>query len=159
MAARKRFEVVLEKDENSTVTSITIPLDVHKEFGTRGRVPVRGTINGFPFRTSIFPMGGCHFMVVNKPTREGAKVKGGDTVKVVMERDDEKREITPPEDLARALKGDKAARAAWDKLSYTSRKEYAVAVESAKKPETRARRIEKAMAELSARSDRKRAKA
>jgi Domain of unknown function (DUF1905)/Bacteriocin-protection, YdeI or OmpD-Associated len=159
MAARKRFEVVLEKDENSTVTSITIPPDVHKEFGTRGRVPVRGTINGFPFRTSIFPMGGRHFMVVNKPTREGAKVKGGDIVKVVMERDEEAREITPPEDLARALKADETARAAWDKLSYTNRKEYAVAVESAKKPETRARRIEKAMAELSARSGGKRAKA
>ncbi|HYP29712.1 MAG TPA: YdeI/OmpD-associated family protein [Blastocatellia bacterium] len=160
MAARKRFEVMLEKDEKSTVTSIIIPLDVHKEFGTRARVPVRGTINGFPFRSSIFPMaGGRHYMVVNKPTREGAKVKGGDIIKVVMERDEEAREITPPEDLARAMKGNKAARAAWDKLSHTNRKEYAYAVESAKKPETRARRIEKVMAELSAPSAGGKAKA
>jgi hypothetical protein len=150
MAARKRFETVLKKYENSTATSIIIPLDVEKEFGSRARVPVRGTINGFPFRSSIFPMGtGCHYMVVNKPTREGAKAKAGDTIKVVMERDDEAREITPPDDLARALKSNKTARAAWERLSYSNRKEYAVAVEKAKRPETRARRIEKAIAELS----------
>lgn len=154
MATKKRFEIVLEKDENSTVTSIIIPLDVHKEFGSRARVPVRGTINGFPFRSSIFPMSdGRHYMVVNKPTREGAKVKGGERIKVVMERDDEPREVTPPEDLAKALKSNKAAHAAWEKLSYSSRKEYAIAVEEAKRPETRARRIEKAVAELQKKGD------
>jgi hypothetical protein len=151
MADRKRFQVVLEKYENSTATSIIIPPDVQKEFGARARVPVRGTINGFPFRSSIFPLGGGrHYMLVNRPTREGAKAKEGDIIEVVMERDDDPREIAPPEDLARALKANKTAQAAWKKLSYTNRKEYVVSVEGAKKPETRARRIEKAIAELSA---------
>jgi len=114
------------------------------------RVPVRGTINGFPFRSSIVPMGGCHMMAVNKGMREGAKVKSGDTVSVVMERDEEPRIITPPTDFARALKANKDAQAMWDKLSYTHRKEYAQAIEEAKKPETRTRRIEKAIAQLAA---------
>jgi hypothetical protein len=151
MTTTKRFRVVLEQDPHGETTAITIPFDVQKAFGTRARVPVRGTINGFPFRSSIFPMGGgAHYMVVNKVMREGANVKGGDTITVVMERDDEPRVVTPPTDFARALKANKAAQAAWEKLSYTHRKEYVEAIEEAKKPETRARRIEKAIAQLAA---------
>ncbi len=130
---------------------MTLPFDVEKVFGTRARVPVRGTINGFPFRSSIFPTGdGHHYMVLNKEVRAGAKVKGGDTISVQMERDDEPRTITPPAELARALKANKAAHAAWEKLSYTHQKEYASAVEEAKRPETRARRVEKTITELAA---------
>ena len=151
MAKVKRFRVVLEKDDNSEATGIRIPFSVEKEFGARARVPVRGTINGFAFRSSVFPMGeGCHYMAVNKELRAGAKAKGGDVVSVVMERDEEPRVITPPEDFARALKSNRAAQAAWDKLSYTHRKEYAKSIDEAKKPETRARRIEKAIAMLAA---------
>jgi hypothetical protein len=149
MPATKRFRVLLEKDENSDATGIAIPFDVEKVFGTRARVPVRGTINGFPYRSSISPMGGgCHFRPVNKALREGAKTKAGETISVVMERDDEPRVITPPADFARALKANRDAQAAWEKLSYTHRKEIAQAIEAAKKPETRARRIEKGIAEL-----------
>jgi hypothetical protein len=151
MSTQKRFRVVLDKDDKSEATGIAIPFDVEKVFGTRARVPVRGTINGFPFRSSIFPMGGgCHFMAVNKATREGAKAKAGDTISVQMERDEEPRVITPSQDLARALKASKQAQAAWEKLSYTHQKEHAKAIEEAKKPETRARRIEKAIAQLEA---------
>jgi hypothetical protein len=152
MPPTKRFRVLLEKHESYDATAIKIPFDVQKVFGTRARVPVRGTINGFPFRSSIFPMGGegCHYMAVNKQTREGAKAKGGETVSVVMERDEEPRTITPPPDFAKALKANKAARAMWEKLSYTHRKEHAKAIEEAKRPETRARRIEKAVADLAA---------
>jgi methionine aminopeptidase len=155
--ATKRFRVQLEKHERSEATGILIPFDVPKVFGTRARVPVRGTINGFPYRSSIFPMGGegCHYMAVNKSTRDGAHAKAGDTISVVMERDEEPRVITPPQDLARALKADREAQAAWEKLSYTHKKEYAKAVEEAKRPETRVRRIERAVAELSARKARK----
>jgi methionine aminopeptidase len=149
MAAQKRFRVVLNKHETSEATGIAIPFDVEKVFGSRARVPVRGTINGFPFRSSIFPMGGgCHFMAVNKATREGAKARAGDTITVQMERDEEPRVITPPQDFARALKANKDAQATWEKLSYTHQKEYARAIEEAMKPETRARRIEKAIAQL-----------
>jgi hypothetical protein len=151
MAKGKRFRVLLEKDDNSEATGIRIPFSVEKEFGSRARVPVRGTINGFAFRSSVFPMGdGNHYMVVNKNVRAGAKAKGGETISIVMERDDEPRVITPPEDFARALKSNKAALAAWDGLSYTYRKEYAQSIEEAKKPETRSRRIEMAIAMLAA---------
>jgi len=148
--ATKRFRVLLEKHETSEATGITIPFDVEKTYGTCARVPVRGTINGFPYRSSIVPMGGKHMMAVNRELRAGANAKGGDTISVTMERDDEPRIITPPADLARALKANKQAQAAWDKLSYTHRKEHARAVEDAKRPETRARRIEKAIVELAA---------
>ena len=150
-SATKRFRATLEKAEGSNATAVTIPFDVQKTFGTRARVPVRGTINGFPYRTSIFPMGGCFLMVVNRETREGAGVRAGDTITVRMERDTEPRIVTPPADLARALKANREAQAAWDKLSYTHKKEYAGAVEEAKKPETRQRRVERAVAELVAR--------
>lgn len=147
----KRFRVLLEKHESSEATGIKIPFDVEKVFGTRARVPVRGTINGFAFRSSIFPMGeGCHYMAVNKETRAGAKAAAGQTVSVVMERDEEPRVITPPQDFARALKANKEAREMWDKLSYTHRKEHVKAIEEARRPETRTRRIEKAIASLAA---------
>jgi hypothetical protein len=147
----KKFRVTLEKHERSEAAMLTIPFDAVKVFGTRARVPVRGTINGFPFRTSIFPRGdGRHYMVVNREVRAGARVKGGDTVSVQIERDDEPRVVKPPADLERALKANREARASWEKLSYTHQKEYANAVAEAKRPETRARRIEKAINELAA---------
>ena len=144
----KRFRVLLEKHESSEACGISIPFDVQKTFGTKARVPVRGTISGYPFRSSIFPMGGCFMMAVNREMREGAGVKAGDTVSVVMERDTEPRVITPPADLARALKANKDAKALWDKLSYTHQREHVKAIEDAKRPETRQRRIEKSIASL-----------
>jgi Bacteriocin-protection, YdeI or OmpD-Associated/Domain of unknown function (DUF1905) len=146
----KRFRVPLDQHERYEAYGIRIPFDVQKVFGTRARVPVRGTINGFPFRSSIFPMGGDgrHFMAVNRETREGAGVKGREIISVVMERDDEPRAVEPPADFLRALKADKAARATWERLSYTHRKEHVRAIEEAKRPETRARRIEKSISLL-----------
>ncbi|HVF45366.1 MAG TPA: YdeI/OmpD-associated family protein, partial [Pyrinomonadaceae bacterium] len=137
--------------EGGEVCSIDIPFDVEKTFGGRGRVPVRGTLNGAPYRTAVFRMGGdCHFMVVNRQLRAAAGVRGGETVPVTMERDDEPRVIEPPADFARALKSNKEARATWDTLSYTHRREHVQHIEEAKKPETRRRRIEKSVETLAA---------
>jgi hypothetical protein len=146
----KRFRVLIEREEGSEVCGINIPFDVEQTFGTRGRVPVRGTLNGAPFRGSLFPMGGCHFMVVNRHLREAAGVSGGETVPVTMQRDDEPRAIEPPADFARALKSNQEARTTWDKLSYTHRREHVEHIEEAKKPETRLRRLEKSIALLAA---------
>lgn len=146
--ATKRFRVLLEKHENSEATGFTIPFDVPQTYGTRARVPVRGTINGFPYRGTIFPMGGKYIFVVNRELRANANAKGGEMISVTMERDEAPRIITPPADLARALRANRAAQTAWDKLSYTHKKEHARAVEDAKRPETRVRRIEKAIATL-----------
>jgi hypothetical protein len=143
--------VLLAKHADSQATGIVIPFDVPKVFGARARVPVRGTINGFPYRGSIFPAGdGRHYMIVNKEVRAGAKAAGGETVSVVMERDTEPRTVEPPADFLRALRSNEAARAMWDALSYTHRKEHVRAVEEAKRPETRARRIEHSISMLAA---------
>jgi hypothetical protein len=150
-APAKRFRVKLEEHEGMETLSFVVPFDVREAFGSRGRVPVRGTINGFPFRSSIFPVGdGTHYMAVNRAMREGGKLKGGDTVTVTLEPDTEQRAVTPPADLARALKANKDAQATWDKLSYTHQKEYARSVEEAKRPETRRRRTEEAIEQLAA---------
>jgi hypothetical protein len=152
MGKQQKFKVVLEKVEGMDAARVTVPFDVQEAFGSKGRVPVRGTINGYPYRSSIFPYSGIHYMVVNREVREGARVRGGDEVEMVMERDEEPRVIEPPEDLASAIEGNATARAAWDTLSYTHKKEYARSVEEAKRPETRARRIEKAVEELEKKS-------
>ena len=150
-AVTKRFRVLLKKHAASEAALFTVPFDVTKVFGARGQVPVRITVNGFPFRGTIFPVGdGTHYMVVNREVRAGARVKGGDTVTITMERDDEPRTVTPPPDLARALAANRAAQEAWDRLSYTHKKEHARSVEEAKRPETRARRVEKAVEQLAA---------
>ena len=147
----KRFRALIKREEGSEVCAIDIPFDVEKTFGSRGRVPVRGTLNGAPFRSSVFRMGGdCHFMVVNRQMRESAGVSGGETVPVTLERDAEPRVITPPADFARALKDNKDARATWDKLSFTHRREHVEHIEDAKKPDTRRRRIEKSIQLLAA---------
>ena len=87
-------------------------------------MPVRGTINGFPFRSSLMPMGGCHMMPVNKTMRE-AGVKAGDVVDVVMERDAEERTVEAPSELKKELAKSKAAQTRWEKLAFTHKKEMA----------------------------------
>jgi len=139
------FKVKLDSTEGTDWAALTPPFDIQEVFETRGRVPVRGTINGFPFRSSLMPMGGRHRMVVNQTLREGARVKAGDTVTVEMERDEEERVVEVPEPLAKALAKSREARANWARLSYTHQKEIARSITEAKQEATRARRLEKAI--------------
>ena len=139
------FTVKLEGKGGSSVAWLNAPFDVIKVFGTRARVPVRGTINGFPFRTSLMPMGGCHGMAVNKTMRDGAGVEAGDTVSIVMERDEGERTVEMPPLLQKELAKSKTAQANWHKLSYTNQKEIALSIREAKQEETRLRRLAKAM--------------
>jgi hypothetical protein len=131
-----KFKVKLEGMESSEVAGLSAPFDVEKIFGTKARVPVRGTINGFPFRSSLMPMGGCHRMVVNKQIRDGAGVKGGDIVNVVMEHDDAPRTVEIPSLLKKELAKSKTAQANWEKLSFTHRKEMARSITDVKQEET-----------------------
>jgi hypothetical protein len=146
MAKQKlRFKVKIDGKEIGAVAAITPPIDVLEVFGTRARVPVSGTINGFPFRSSLMPMGGCHMMPVNKTLREGAGVKAGDMVDVVMERDEAPRTIDPPPQLKKLLSKKKTAKANWEKLPFTHKKEIAIWIDGAKQEETRERRLTKAI--------------
>lgn len=146
MAKQKlRFDVKIKGKEAGVVAAIIPPVDVPEFFGTRARVPVRGTINGFPFRSSLMPMGGCHMMPVNKTLCRGAGAKPGDTVEVVMERDDQARTVEPPAALKKALTKNKAAKENWEKLAFTHKKEMANWIDGAKQEETRTRRLAKVM--------------
>lgn len=140
-----RFTVKLEGVEGTALAWLNAPFDVVATFGTRARVPVRGTINGFPFRSSLMPMGGCHGMAVNTAMRHGAKVKAGDVVVVTLERDTEERTIEAPPELKQELAKNKWAQANWDKLSFTHKKEMALSIREAKQEATRVRRLAKIM--------------
>lgn len=141
------FEARLEP-HSRTATYITVPLAVSGALGGKARIPVRGTVNGAPFRSSITPTGngGPFYMVVNRDVRGRAGVMPGEIVRVTMERDDEPRSVVPPEDLVAAW--DDAAARAYDALAYSHRKEYVEWIGEAKREETRRRRIEKAAAML-----------
>jgi len=139
------FKVTLDGDTSSDGAALSAPFDVEQTFGTRARVAVCGTINGFPFRSSLMPMGGCHRMVVNKDMREGAGVKAGDTVTVVMERDEAPRTVEAPTVLKKELAKSKTAQANWEKLVFTHKKEMARSIVEAKQEETRVRRLAKVM--------------
>lgn len=140
-----KFKVKIDGREAGVVAAITPPIDVPKFLGTHARVPIRGTINGYPFRSSLMPMGGCHMMPVNKALRDGAGVAPGAIVDMVMELDDEKRNVEAPAALKKALMKSKAAQANWEKLSFTHKKEMALAITGAKQEQTRTRRLMKIM--------------
>jgi hypothetical protein len=127
------------------VAAIIPPVDVPTTFGARGRVPVRGTINGFAFRSSLMPMGGCHMMPVNRTLCQGAGVKPGEVVDVVMERDVEARTVKAPPELKKELATSRTAQENWEKMSFTNKKEIAIAISGAKQEETRRRRLDKVM--------------
>jgi hypothetical protein len=125
---------------------IELPFDPKAVFG-KVRAPVTVTLNGYSFRTTIVAMGGPAACIgLRTSHREAAGLEGGETIEVRIDLDDEPRVVTPPADLVKALK---AAPPAWDRwraLSYTHQREHAEAVEGAKKPETRVRRVANAVA-------------
>jgi bifunctional DNA-binding transcriptional regulator/antitoxin component of YhaV-PrlF toxin-antitoxin module len=135
----------IEGKEAGVVAAITPPVDVPEMFGTRARVPIRGTINGSPFRSSLMPCGGRHMMPVNKVLRERAGVRPGDTVEVVMERDEAERTVDAPSQVKKELAKSQRARDKWETLSFTHKKEMAISIRDAKQEETRAQRLAKIM--------------
>ena len=147
MSNKQIFETTLEKHRASSATAIKFPFDVEKVFGKK-RIPVCGTINKAPFRSTIFRMNGEFLMVINRNLRIAANAAAGDVVKVEIEPDAAPREVELPADLLAALNENLSAKENWEKLSYTHRKEFVEAIREAKKPETRTRRIEKTVQEL-----------
>jgi hypothetical protein len=146
MAEKKlRFRAKIEGKEAGVVAAITPPVDVVEYFQTRARVPIRGTINGFAFRSSLMPMGGGRMMPVNQTLCRGAGVKPGDIVDVVMERDQEERTIEAPPELAHELAKSKSASERWKGLAFTHKKEMANSISGAKQEETKKRRLAKVM--------------
>ena len=127
-------------------TYLHIPFDVEQTFGSKARIPVAGTINGYAFENSLMPNGdGTHSMMVSKALQGGAKAGAGDLVTVIIDVDRSERVVPVPPELAQALATEPAADAAFQKLSTSHRREFAEWVASAKRPETRVSRAAKAL--------------
>jgi hypothetical protein len=115
----------------------------------RGKRPaVTITINGHSWKSRVALMRGRYLIGLSNANRKTAGVATGDEVEVEVEIDAEPRVVAEPADFARALDADPVARAAYDRLSYSHKREHVLAIESAKQAETRIRRIEKALAML-----------
>ena len=128
---------------------IPVPRDVAAKLGLKGMPKVQSVIAGQPYRGSLMPMGdGTYCLGVLKSIQEAAGVGFGDTVTVELELDTAPRVVEPPADLARLIAKDKRMAAGWERLSYTNKKEMALSVDGAKKPETRERRLAAAIAKL-----------
>jgi hypothetical protein len=109
------------------------------------RFPVVATVNGYTWRTSVARMGGEFLVGLNKEVRSGASVAAGDTVTLELKLDTEPRAVEVPPALAQALQTDPEAKAIYDGLAFTHRKEYARWIAEAKRDETRERRVAKAL--------------
>src|SRR3984893_9617482 len=123
-SAAKSFQAALERIPSRLGwVIIHIPFDVHKFWGVRGQLRVKGEINGFAFRTSLFPTGkGYHYLLVNKRMQAGAAVRPGSVAQFRIEPDTEKRIATVPAELQRILNEDRLLRRWFAQLNYSTRK-------------------------------------
>lgn len=142
-----RFHTTLYQSDGNA-TGIRVPDEVVEALGKGKRPPVMVTINGYTYRNTIAVMGGEYWVGVSAQHRAGAGVAGGDDIDVDIQLDTAPREVAVPADLAAALDAEPTARATFDALSNSNKGYHVLQVEGAKTPETRQRRIEKAVAVL-----------
>jgi bifunctional DNA-binding transcriptional regulator/antitoxin component of YhaV-PrlF toxin-antitoxin module len=127
---------------------VLFPYNTEKEFATKGRVPVKATFDGVPYSGSLFKYGNPqHLLGVPKAIRQQTGKAPGDTIEVVVWKDDEERVVDVPAHFKALLKKERLL-PFFEKLSYTHRKEYCRWITEAKKEETRLKRLEKAIAML-----------
>lgn len=155
MPIEKIFKATILRD--GAMSMIPLDFDPRAVFG-KGRAPVRVTLNGFTYRSTIAMMGGPAFIPLRRSNREAAGLEGGETITVRLELDLEKREVKPPADFSKALKAAPPCWDRWKELSYTHQREYVEALRDAKKPETRLRRMENAVRAIGLRPEKKRSR-
>jgi hypothetical protein len=148
MAPTATFRATLELG-GKTATGIQVPDRIVEILGAGRRPPVRVTIQGHSYPSTIASMGGRFMLPVSAENRSCAGVAAGDELDVRLELDTTPRTVDVPADLADALGRDTDAKCRFDQLSYSSQRRYVLSVEGAKQPETRKRRIEKTVADLS----------
>jgi hypothetical protein len=144
---RARFRTTIVRS-GKTATGIEVPAKIVASLGESRRPPVRVTINGHTYRSTIAVMGGVFMVGVSAENRERAGVAGGDEVDVELDLDTAPREVTVPADFADALDRNPGAKERFDSLSHSHKQAHVLSVESAKKAETRHRRIAKAVSAL-----------
>ena len=142
-----RFHTTIPQGDK-TATGIRIPDEVVEALGAGKRPPIRVTINGFTYRSTVAVMGGAYMVGVSAENRAGAGVAGGDEVDVDIELDTAPREVTVPPDFAAALDAEPAARRTFDSLSNSNKGWHVLQIVGAKTDETRQRRIGKSIEAL-----------
>ena len=131
-----------------TATGIPVPEEVVTTLGSSKRPPVRVTINGHTYRSTLASRGGQFMLPISAENRASAGVAAGEEVEVDIELDTEPREVTVPPDLAEALERDVDAKRYFEGLSYSQKQRHVLPIEQAKTAETRQRRIDKALSML-----------
>jgi hypothetical protein len=145
--AKQRIRALLEQN-GKTAVGFAVPEDVVAALGKGKRPPVRVTINGYTYRSTVAPMGGRYLIGVSAENRAAAGVAGGQTHEIELVLDDAPREVALPADFAAALAAEPAARATFDRLSPSNQGYHVSLLAGAKTDETRARRLEKSIAAL-----------
>ena len=145
--SRLRFRTTILQNDK-TATGIRIPDEVMAALGAGKKPPVRVTINGFSYRSTVATVDGQPMVGLSAENRAATGTKGGDEVDVDIELDTSPRELVVPPELAAALDAEPPARATFDRLSYTNRQWHVLQVTTAKTDETRQRRLEKSIAAL-----------
>jgi uncharacterized protein DUF1905/bacteriocin resistance YdeI/OmpD-like protein len=146
----KKFKGALERSGSRLAwTVVRIPFDVDKTWGTRGQCKVRGEINGFPFRTSLFPNGkGDHFLMVNKKMQAGGNAHAGSVAQFRMEPDTEVRVVSMPKELKRILAEERTLLRWFEALNYSTKKWICDRVSEVKSSDARQRRSEQVAEQL-----------
>jgi Bacteriocin-protection, YdeI or OmpD-Associated/Domain of unknown function (DUF1905) len=142
-----RFRTTIEQ-AGKTATGIRVPSEIVEALGAGRKPPVRVTINGHTYRSTVASRAGQFLVGVSAENRASAGVAGGDEVDVDIELDTEPRVVTVPADLAAALDSHPAARRFFEGLSYSQKQWFVLPIEGAKQTETRERRVEKAIGML-----------
>jgi len=142
-----KFQAILQLG-GKTATGIPVPPDVIDALGGGKRPAITVLVGGYAYRSTVGSMDGQYMIPVSAEHRVGAGINAGDVIDVDIVLDTAPREITVPEDFAAALDLDPEARRFFDGLSNSNRKRFVLSIEDAKTPETRLRRIEKAVATL-----------
>ncbi|TFV63759.1 DUF1905 domain-containing protein [Blastococcus sp. CT_GayMR20] len=139
-----RFRTTVELG-GKTATGMPVPPEIMEALGSGKKPPVRVTVGGHTYRSTVGTRGGVYLLPLSAENRAAAGVAAGDEVEVDVELDDQPRELAVPDDLVAALAADDAARAEFERLSNSHRQRHVLAIEGAKAPETRARRVAKAV--------------
>jgi hypothetical protein len=134
------------RQEGKSATGFQVPAEVVEALGGGKRPPVTITINGYTYRSTIFPYTEAYMLPLAAEHRGPAGVQAGDEMEVTLELDTAPRVLEVPPELAAALDADPQAKAFFDGLSYSNKRVFTLNVEGTNNPETKARRVEKAIA-------------
>jgi len=141
-----RFQTTMFLSGNNT--GIEVPPEVIEALGAGRKPPVTVVVNGFEYRSTVAVMGGRYLIPFSSDKRAATGIAGGDPITVDLEVDTAPRSVELPQDFAAALDAAPGAREAYERLAPSHRKAHVTAIEQAKAPETRQRRIDAAVAKI-----------